>query len=61
MVVAVSLKRVPLRVYETGLVFLSLLKATQEWNVLNRMLEGQKCSLNFADTLENYVLAAYNF
>ena len=38
MVIAVPLKRAPLRVYETGLVILPLLKATQERNVWNRML-----------------------
>jgi len=34
MAIAVPLKRAPLQIYETGLVFLPLLKATQEWNVL---------------------------
>jgi len=52
MVIDVPLKRALLRVNETGLVFLSLLKATQERNVWNRMLDGQNCSLNFEDSLE---------
>ena len=52
MVVVVPLKRAPLRIYETGLVFLQLLKATREWNVWNHMLEVQNCSLNFEDILE---------
>jgi len=51
MVVAVPLKRAPLRICENGLVFLPLLKATQEWNVWNRMLDVQNCCLNFEDIL----------
>jgi hypothetical protein len=55
-VVAVPLNRAPLGVYETGLVFLPLLKATQERNVWNHLIvpwilrtswKRRPCSLQF--------------